>query len=306
MIGWMHLGELNCANLKDAVHPELAKVLLRRGLSGVGASNSNVRQFLMNLACSDPDNLEYQKEMSPKKTIHIACDAAVCPLGKQHGKVASLEHGKVASLDNFGEVPADGEPATESTVPPSNDSNGPSVEEMADAACNSLEPKDFMLTSQDEGKQKPRSMRKKQMLATVWPKLDSQSLIMRKAITKLGQCQWLPQNSTTIKGYITTELNLKRTRKLVKCVHKLQSTPILEAKPSAKEMYVLLAEQADPCSGLKTILGNLFYSLRERHFRAQTANRVPNDAIRVVAIMLDPKHRNGCMEWAFRVSHNSV
>ena len=119
---------------------------------------------------------------------------------------------------------------------------------------------------------------------------------MRKAIGKLGACPFLPQNATRLKELIAIELNLKRSKKDLKILHKSVTEHFAKENPRAKEMYVFYPEEKD-CGGLKIVLRNLFQSLRAKHEKQKTQIRVPNDALRVAAIMLDPTYRNGCAEW---------
>lgn len=74
LIGWIHLGELNYADLRDQSGPQhkhLAEVLLQRGKCGVGEYKAAVRQFFMNLACSDP-GAKHEKQ---KTQIRVPNDA---------------------------------------------------------------------------------------------------------------------------------------------------------------------------------------------------------------------------------------
>ena len=304
LIGWIHLGELNYADLRDQSDPQhkhLAEVLLQRGKCGVGEHKAAVRQFFMNLACSDPSDPEqledYQSDPAHKKIIHTAYDAAVYLLGHLHSKVTSAAD--EAELDNIDE-PVSGGRAGAGADPAAQDittDKGPSVDEIIEAAYNSVEANEFM---QDAGAQIQKTRKRKTRETTTWittyPQLDAEALKMRKAIGKLGACPFLPQNATRLKELIAIELNLKRSKKDLKILHKSVTEHFAKENPRAKEMYVFYPEEKD-CGGLKIVLRNLFQSLRAKHEKQKTQIRVPNDALRVAATMLDPTCRNGCAEW---------
>jgi len=238
------LGELNYANLEeDTANPTLAKVILERGNNGVGRHIGSVRQFFMNLACSDPDDpdqlQDYQTEYAKKRTIHLAYDAAVMLLGKRHGKAASSSSNiePVTAADASDNEPEVGAGDDEEEVEDEFFSgDGPSVAEMVEAAYKSVKPDEFMLALQDKGQQKERRSKGRVKLVTVWPDLDKQALKMRRAVGKLGHCPWLPQNTTTVKKHISTELQLVRTRKPIKNVHRLARQHFAKANPKAKEI----------------------------------------------------------------------
>jgi hypothetical protein len=95
-------------------------------------------------------------------------------------------------------------------------------------------------------------------------------------------------------------INLKRKKVSVKIVSAAVREAYLSTNPKdTSEMYALFPEDPDR-QGLRILLTNYFDGKRANYedYSNNPSEKVTcNDAARLVAIMLDPKHREAIIEW---------
>ena len=298
---WKELAMLDYSNL-DRDSSELAKALLVRGNSGVGNEIHVVRQFFMNLVVSDPyDALNKQLngyllvDNERKSNMHVAYDAAVEILGSG-GPQAPTEKNKGNDDEKHNDDHDDAEkenhcPTEPRECPPT---RTPAFAEIVDAMYNAIDPVEFMEALQDTGEQKPK--KNGSGMVVTFLKIDAQSKKMLRLV-HASKYSWMPKNPTAVKMALTTELLFNRKHVEVQHVHKSAAKSFVKANPNSKLMFVFYPE-LDNCTGLKSVL---LYFLNAAHtnysIKKQSLDRTPNDALRVVSIMLDEKYRTQTTIW---------
>jgi hypothetical protein len=179
------------------------------------------------------------------------------------------------------------------------------VSEIVDAMIASIDETQFVIALQDVGTQVSKKQGKKNRLETTFPKLNQLVATMRKhawkPFTKKEKDlpEFLQKRPTTrVQIGIVSYLQVKRKKVSIKHVFQSIREIFLEHFPNETEMYALYPEEEE-LTGLRNVLINHFEELRIT-YNEKTGNinsRTPNDAARLVCIMLDENHRQTVDYW---------
>jgi hypothetical protein len=182
-----------------------------------------------------------------------------------------------------------------------------SITEIVDLMIQSINEEKLVLALQDVGTQVQKKKGQSLKLETTFPKLQDLAAIMRKNAWQpfKNQEKDLPEflqkrTTTRVQIGIVSYLDVKRKqvpiRNVYESIRKIISKNFPQESPS--EIYALYPEEKE-LMGLRSILTNHLEELRLTYNQKtkKTDENTPNDAARLVSILLEEEHRVPVAYW---------